>query len=99
LTRALAAFVHVEKNDALSVATRQSCSGWLQSMLHPAFLTTLVYRFGPPGCATRDARRVMANGQCFCAAKAAFADADAFGSALSSLCEDITIGRTMTKVV
>ena len=97
LTRALAAFVHIEKIDAVSVATQQSCSGWLQSMLHPAFLTTLVYRFGPPGYATRDARRVMANGQCFFAAKAALADADAIGSALSSLCEDITIARTLAK--
>jgi dolichol-phosphate mannosyltransferase len=97
LTRALAAFVHTEKIDALSVATRQLCSGWLQSMLHPAFLTTLVYRFGPPGYATRDPRRVMANGQCFFAAKAALADANAIGSALSSLCEDITMARSLAK--
>lgn len=97
LTRALAAFAQSEKIDALSVATRQLCSGWLQSMLHPAFLTTLVYRFGPPGYATRDARRVMANGQCFFAAKAALADTNAIGSALSSLCEDITMARTLAK--
>ena len=97
LTRALAAFVHSEKIDAVSVATRQLCSGWLQSMLHPAFLTTLVYRFGPPGYATCDARRVMANGQCFFAAKVALADANAIGSALSSLCEDITMARTLAK--
>lgn len=97
LTRALAAFVHSEKIDALSVATRQLCSGWLQSMLHPAFLTTLVYRFGPPGYATRDVRRVMANGQCFFAARAALADAKAIESALASLCEDITIARTLAK--
>lgn len=97
LTRALAAFAHGEKIDAMSVATRQVCAGWLQSMLHPAFLTTLVYRFGPPGYATRDARRVMANGQCFFASKAALADSDAIGSALASLCEDITIARTLAK--
>lgn len=97
LTRALATFAHSEKIDALSVATRQLCSGWLESMLHPAFLTTLVYRFGPPGYATRDVRRVMANGQCFFAAKAALADSDAIGSALSSLCEDITMARTLAK--
>jgi dolichol-phosphate mannosyltransferase len=97
LTRALAAFVRSEKIDAMSVATQQFCSGWLQSMLHPAFLTTLVYRFGPPGYATRDPRRVMANGQCFFAAKAALAGADAIGSALSSLCEDITMARTLAK--
>lgn len=97
LTRALAAFAHSEKIEALSVATRQYCAGWWQSLLHPAFLTTLVYRFGPPGYATRDARRVMANGQCFFASKAALAKSDAIGSALSSLCEDITMARTLAK--
>jgi dolichol-phosphate mannosyltransferase len=95
LTRALAAFVQNERIDAMSVATRQYCVGWLESMLHPAFLTTLVYRFGPPGYATRDAARVMANGQCFFAARAALAGADALQSALGSLCEDISIARTV----
>jgi len=97
LTRSLAAFVRAEQLDALSVATRQACPGWAQSLLHPAFLTTLVYRFGPPGYATRDARRVMANGQCFFASKAALDASNALSLSLSSLCEDITIARTLAK--
>jgi dolichol-phosphate mannosyltransferase len=97
LTRSLAAFARREQLDALSVATRQACPGWLQSMLHPAFLTTLVYRFGPPGYATRDARRVMANGQCFFASKAALDASNALHLSLSSLCEDITIARSLAK--
>ncbi len=97
LTRSLAAFARREQLDALSVATRQACPGWLQAMLHPAFLTTLVYRFGPPGYATRDPRRVMANGQCFFASKAALDASNALLLSLSSLCEDITIARTLAK--
>lgn len=97
LTRALAAFAHAGQLDALSVATRQASPGWLLSMLHPAFLTTLVYRFGPPGYVTRDARRVMANGQCFFASRAALAASNALLLSQSSLCEDITIARSLAK--
>lgn len=97
LVRSLASFAFLEHLDALSVATRQACPGWLQSMLHPAFLTTLVYRFGPPGYTTDDPRRVMANGQCFFASKSALHSAQAFPAALSSLCEDITIARTLAR--
>ncbi|MGL6044419.1 MAG: glycosyltransferase [Sandaracinobacteroides sp.] len=95
LTRSLAAFAKAEQLDALSIATRQACPGWLQSMLHPAFLTTLVYRFGPPGYATRDPRRVMANGQCFFASRAALDASNALRLSLASLCEDVTIARTL----
>jgi dolichol-phosphate mannosyltransferase len=97
LIRSLSAFARREHLDALSVATRQVCPGWLQSMLHPAFLTTLVYRFGPPGLATRDARRVMANGQCFFASRAALGASHAIPLSLASLCEDVTIARTLAK--
>lgn len=95
LTRSLAAFAHRRGLAALSVATRQASPGWLQSLLHPAFLTTLVYRFGPPGYATSDPARVMANGQCMLASKAALDGSGALPAALSSLCEDITIARTL----
>lgn len=97
LIRSLAAFVHSEHLDALSVATRQASPGWMQSLLHPAFLTTLVYRFGPPGYATTDPRRVMANGQCFFASRAALTRSDAIDTSLASLCEDITIARTLAR--
>jgi len=97
LTRSLAAFVSRNEVDALSIATKQSARGLLYSLLHPSFLTTLVYRFGPPGYITRDPRSVLANGQCFFASKAALEASGAFRAALSSLCEDITIARTLTR--
>jgi dolichol-phosphate mannosyltransferase len=97
LTRSLSAFAQAEHLDALSVATRQSCPGWLHSMLHPAFLATLVYRFGPPGYATRDPRRVMANGQCFFASRQALETSKALSASLASLSEDITMARTLAE--
>jgi dolichol-phosphate mannosyltransferase len=95
LTRSLASFA--EKTDvvALSVATRQSAPGLLYAMLHPSLLTTLVYRFGPPGYKTTNPKDVLANGQCFFASKDALQASGALRSSLQSLCEDITIARTL----
>lgn len=95
LTRALINFVQQEEVDALSVATEQATAGMMGAMLHPALLTTLVYRFGPPGFITRDQNRVIANGQCFFAAKDALQSSQAIQTSLSSLCEEITIVRTL----
>ena len=53
-----------------SVATGQRLSGNLEALLHPAMLTTLIYRFGSPGRATKNRHRVQANGQCFFAPRA-----------------------------
>jgi len=97
LTRSLAAYVSQNDVDALSVATKQSAPGLLYSLLHPSLLTTLVYRFGPPGLVTRNTRDVLANGQCFFASASALTASGAIQSSLSSLCEDITIVRTLTE--
>ena len=39
-------------------------SGTAEGIVHPALLTTLVYRFGIPGHVTRRVAEVQANGQC-----------------------------------
>jgi dolichol-phosphate mannosyltransferase len=80
---------------ALSVATRQTLAGAGDALVHPACLTTLVYRFGVPGHATGDAGAVQANGQCFLARRADLVRTDAFGAARASLCEDVTIARAL----
>lgn len=71
LARSLVAHARKAKVSALSVATRQRLSGPLEGFIHPPLLTTLVYRFGIPGGATRDPRKVQANGQCFMARRSA----------------------------
>ena len=78
-----------------SVATGQRLSGKLEALLHPAMLTTLIYRYGSPGRATKNRHRVQANGQCFFARREILLRAKAFEAAQTSLCEDITIVRRL----
>jgi len=76
-----------------SAATIQHLSGRMEGLVHPALLTTLVYRFGSPGTATRNRHQVQANGQCFIARRSTLFKTKAFKAAQQSLCEDITIVR------
>ena len=80
---------------ALSVATRQELPDRLSALLHPALLTTLVYRAGLPNVATSEPARVQANGQVFVARRNALARADAFRAARASRCEDVTVARVL----
>lgn len=80
-----------------SVATRQQLSTLADALLHPSLLTTLVYRFGIPGKATRKLHEIQANGQCFISRREALIKTDAFRAAQLSLCEDITIARRLAE--
>jgi dolichol-phosphate mannosyltransferase len=95
LARSLLTHARRENVPAFSVATLQEVSGALEGLLHPALLTTLVYRFGPPGRATRRVREVQANGQCFLARRDALEACRAVVGARASICEDITIARAL----
>ncbi len=95
LVRSLLAHARRTGLDALSAATRQHLSGSLEALLHPAFLATLVYRFGSPGGATSDRSRVQCNGQCFLARRQVLLRTGAFAAARSSLCEDVTHARRL----
>lgn len=80
---------------ALSVATLQDLHGLGEGLLHPAMLTTLVYRFGIPGGATRRVSEAQANGQCALYQRDLLASIDGFALGRDSLCEDITIARAL----
>jgi dolichol-phosphate mannosyltransferase len=80
---------------ALSVATRQHLPDAVSALLHPALLTTLVYRAGLPNVATSDPARVVANGQAFVARRDELIRTDAFRKARSSRCEDVTVAREL----
>lgn len=97
LVRSLLA--HAIRNDvsAMSVATRQLLSGSAEGLVHPAMLTTLVYRFGIPGSATADANRVQANGQCFLVRRDILDAVGGFDGVLDSVCEDVTLARTIAR--
>ena len=82
---------------ALSIATRQELGDLGEGLLHPAMLTTLVYRYGLPGHAFTDPDRVQANGQCFLARRDVLIATDAFATAKDSRCEDVTTARALAR--
>ena len=81
------------KLQALSVATRQEIETAGEGLVHPSLLTTLVYRFGIPGGATRTMRDVQANGQCFLIRHDLLSSIGEFTSVRDSICEDVTLAR------
>lgn len=83
--------------DAFSAAPLLELSGALEAIVHPAFLATLVYRYGLPGAIARDARDVQANGQCFLARRELLVRTDAFTAARDSRCDDVTIARHLVR--
>jgi dolichol-phosphate mannosyltransferase len=95
LVRALLAQAARRDLPALSVATLQEIAG--EGLLHPALLTTLVYRFGIPGQVARHVRDVQANGQCFLFRRDALAACGGFAATRDSICEDITIARLLVR--
>jgi dolichol-phosphate mannosyltransferase len=90
---------HAEQTgiSTFSVATHQQLSSLAEGLLHPSLLTTLVYRFGIPGKATRNRHQVQANGQCFISLRDTLLRTDAFRAAQLSLCEDFTMARRLAE--
>ena len=80
---------------ALSVATRQELADVGAALLHPALLTTLVYRAGLPNVVACNPARVQANGQVFVGRREALVRHDVFRAARASRCEDVTIARVL----
>ena len=82
-----------ERLDAFSAAPLLELSGPLEALLHPAFLTTLVYRYGLPGNVARTPAQAQANGQCFVARRGLLVATQAFAVAKTSRCDDFTVAR------
>jgi dolichol-phosphate mannosyltransferase len=95
LARALLAFATARRLGALSVATLQRVSGPAEALLHPAMLTTLVYRFGIPGSATIDPALVQANGQCMLLRRDLLEAVGGFTSLAGEIVEDVAIARRL----
>ncbi len=97
LVRSLLSHAKHKSLATFSLATNQCLSGVIDALMHPALLTTLIYRFGSPGNATKNPHRVIANGQCFLSRRETLLTTGAFEAARSSLCEDITIVRRLAE--
>ena len=95
LARALLAYGMRSSEAAFSVAARQDIQGLGEALLHPALLTTLVYRFGPPGRTATRVSETQANGQCFLFRRAPLEAVGGFAAVRESVCEDVTIARLL----
>ncbi|NQY58282.1 MAG: glycosyltransferase [Ilumatobacteraceae bacterium] len=78
--------------DLLTIGGRFDCPTPGARWLHPAMLTTLVYRYGPPGIDVT-ARRTMANGQCMVLRRSLFLAAGGLASVCGEVVEDIALAR------
>jgi dolichol-phosphate mannosyltransferase len=93
LPSALVARASGERLDFLSVGGRFDCPSPGSRFLHPAMLTTLVYRFGPPGARPTRPDRMMANGQCTVFERTRFRDAGGMEPVRGEVVEDIALAR------
>ncbi len=66
-----------------------------ESLLQPALLMTLLYRFDPAGVNTQASERVMANGQCFLCRRSVLERVNGYTSAKGSFCDDVTLARNI----
>ena len=83
--------------DAVSFAPRIVAPTFGARWLQPSFLTTLVYRFGPPGGDVVDPERAMANGQCLLVRRAVLESFGGYAPATDSYCDDIRIVRHLAE--
>ncbi len=93
LPTALVARAGGERLDFVTVAGRFECPTSSARWLHAAMLTTLVYRFGPPGSTPSHTDRTMANGQCMAFRRAPFVDAGGMARVAGEMVEDIALAR------
>ena len=95
LPTALVARAEADGVELLTVAGRFECPTASSRWLHAAMLTTLVYRFGPPGRRPRTADRTMANGQCMVVRREPFLDRGGLAAVAGHLVEDVALARAM----
>lgn len=97
LVRSLLAHVRRSGVALQGVATRQVVAAAADALLHPALLTTLVYRHGIPGHNTTRLHDVQANGQCSLFRREPLERLGGFAVARDSRCEDVTMARTLAR--
>ncbi len=95
LPTALVARAVAERLDLLTVGGRFECPTPGSRWLHPAMLTTLVYRFGPPGAAPIEPDRMMANGQCMAVPRTSFLAAGGMELVRNEVVEDLALARRL----
>jgi dolichol-phosphate mannosyltransferase len=84
--------------DLVTAGARFRCDTAGERWLHPAMLTTLVYRYGPPD-ADRPVgpRRLIVNGQCVAVRRRALAEAGGFTAAAGHMTDDAALARSLAR--
>jgi dolichol-phosphate mannosyltransferase len=95
LPTALVARATGDRFDLLTVGGRFDCPTPGSRWLHPAMLTTHVYRFGPPGASASRPDRTMANGQCTAFERGRFLEAGGMRLVRGEVVEDIALARRL----
>ncbi len=93
LPGALVARAVGDRLDLLTVGGRFDLPTGAGRWLHAAMLTTLVYRFGPPGVASSRPERTMANGQCMAFERRWFLETGGMALVRGEVVEDIALAR------
>ena len=94
LASAVVARAIADGYDLVTVGGRFECPTAGVAWLHPAMLTTLVYRFGPPGWLGRTPlRRMLANGQCMALHRPTFLAGGGLHPVRGAVVEDVALAR------
>ena len=100
LAGALAGALAAQPERTLLTATvRFACETVGERALHPAFLATLVYRFGPGDVDGFQPRpdRAVANGQCLAARRTPLLAAGGFALAAQNMTDDVALARALRR--
>ncbi len=93
LPGALVARATGDRFDLLTVGGRFDLPTAGSRWLHASMLTTLVYRFGPPGVSSSRPDRTMANGQCMVFERRLFLETGGMAPVCGEVVEDIALAR------
>lgn len=97
LPQALLAAAEERGYGALTAGPRFSVDTVGETILHPALLATLVYRFGPPGVAPITSERTVANGQCLLVPTERFRAAGGWAPVATNMTEDVALARYLVR--
>lgn len=99
LARALVAAAREHGDDVLTAGPVFRCRTAPDLVLHPAFLATLPYRFGPADALGRRPRpaRAIANGQCVLLPRERFLAAGGYERVRGNMTEDVALARSLAR--
>ncbi len=83
--------------DALTAGPRFAVDTTGETILHPALLATLVYRFGPPSPRPVSSTRTVANGQCLLVPTEPFRQAGGWEPVAANMTEDVALARHLVR--